>query len=280
MPDFEQYNSRGKIPRLAMINDIAGFGRCSTTVALPVISAMGIQVCPMPTAILSNHLGFPVCHSVDCTPHMRGYLNAWEALGLTFDGLYCGFLGNEEQAAVVKEFLKAFHPPLFLLDPVMGDHGKKYRSVTRKHCEALRGLCRQAQVLTPNLTEACLLTDTPYRSDSWTEEELTLLCRRLSALCPGAIVITGLREAETFQNICWEKGIKRTYVTPATGKSRPGTGDLFASVIVAGLLQGQPLFSSVQKAADFISLCISGTEKAGIPIQEGVLFEKYLGKLL
>ena len=112
------------VPRLAMINDIAGFGRCSTTVSLPVISVMKVQVCPVPTSVLSNHLGFPLCHFDDYTPHMRDYVNVWKELGLTFDGLYCGFLGKEEQIDIVREFVEMFRPPLFLLDPVMGDHGK------------------------------------------------------------------------------------------------------------------------------------------------------------
>lgn len=279
MNNLSQKISRGGVPRLAMINDIAGFGRCSTTAALPVISAMGVQVCPVPTSILSNHLGFPVCESYDYTPHMRGYIGAWKKLGLSFDGLYCGFLTDTEQTAIVEEFLSDFAPPLFLLDPVMGDHGKRYRSVTKEHAQALRRLCKQTKVLTPNLTEACLLTDTPYRQDGWSEEELALLYRKLTALCPGAIVITGLREGGNFLNICLENGRKEICVTPEAGKSRPGTGDLFASVLTAGLLQGNPLVASVRKAADFVALCISGTEAAGIPVQEGVLFEKYLSRL-
>ncbi len=263
-----------------MINDIAGFGRCSTTVSLPVISVLGVQVCPVPTSILSNHLGFPVCHRDDYTPHMQAYIHAWKDLGLSFDGLYCGFLGNEEQIGIVEEFLSLFHPPLFLLDPVMGDHGKKYRSVTDSHCMALRRLCRHAQVLTPNLTEACLLTDTPYKEAAWSEAELQLLCQKLSKLCPGSVVITGLHEDDHFRNICWEDHMQKACVTPATGKSRPGTGDLFASILVAGLLRGKELFPSVQKAAEFVALCIRGTEAADVPVQEGVLLEKFLPKLL
>ena len=112
MTDYKEKESRGGVPRLAMINDIAGFGRCSTTVSLPVISVLGVQVCPVPTSILSNHLGFPVCHRDDYTPHMQAYIHAWKDLGLSFDGLYCGFLGNEEQIGIVEEFLSLFHPPL------------------------------------------------------------------------------------------------------------------------------------------------------------------------
>ena len=107
------------VPRLAMINDIAGFGRCSTTESLPVNSVMKVQLCPVPTSVLSNHLGFPLCHFDDYTSHMRDYIKVWGELGLTFDGLYCGFLGNEEQIDIVREFVEMFRPPLFLLDLVM-----------------------------------------------------------------------------------------------------------------------------------------------------------------
>lgn len=272
--------SRGIPPRLAMINDISGFGRCSAAVSLPVISVMGVQVCPVPTSVLSNHLGFPVCHFHDYTPYMREYLNAWKELNLTFDGLYCGFLGNGEQAAIVSEFLDNFKPPFFLLDPVMGDHGRKYSTVTEEHCRRLRQLARHAHILTPNLTEACMLTDTPYRESGWSEKDLDDLCRRLALLCPGRFVITGLKTGDCFSNLCWEKGKQIAYVTPAAGKSRPGTGDLFASVLAADALLGRSFFSSVQRAADFTALCIRGSEEAGVPVQEGVIFEKYLRELL
>ena len=128
------------VPRLAMINDIAGFGRCSTTVSLPVISVMKVQVCPVPTSVLSNHLGFPLCHFDDYTSHMRDYIKVWGELGLTFDGLYCGFLGNEEQIDIVREFVEMFRPPLFLLDPVMGDHGRAYSSITEMHVQKMKEL--------------------------------------------------------------------------------------------------------------------------------------------
>lgn len=269
----------GGIPRLAMINDMAGFGRCSTAVSLPVISVMGVQVCPVPTSILSNHLGFPRCCAVDFTPRMRDYIGTWKELELSFDGLYCGFLGEPKQAAIVEEFLDMFRPPIFLLDPVMADHGRLYSSVTEEHCQRLKKLAARAHILTPNLTEACLLTDTPYREEGWEEDELDLLCRKLSSLCPGAIVITGLQENGQFRNIIWEKGKKEACSAPRAGASRPGTGDLFASILAADALLGRNLRSSVQKASDFIALCVRNSEQAGIPIREGVGFEPLLGWL-
>ena len=296
------------VPRLAMINDIAGFGRCSTTVSLPVISVMKVQVCPVPTSVLSNHLGFPLCHFDDYTSHMRDYIKVWVELGLTFDGLYCGFLGNEEQIDIVREFVEMFRPPLFLLDPVMGDHGRAYSSITETHVQKMKELLPLADIITPNITEACLLTGTPWKDGEWTMQELSGLCLKLATLCQTdstlslsehfhdasnsvidtsrtvsrrtSIVITGIRQGDSLVNFLWDDGVYTTVSTPIAGASRPGTGDIFASILAADAVRGETLLSSVQKAANFVGLCIAGSEKAGTPVQEGVVFEKYLAALL
>lgn len=284
------------VPRLAMINDIAGFGRCSTTVSLPVISVMKVQVCPVPTSVLSNHLGFPLCHFDDYTSHMRDYIKVWNELGLTFDGLYCGFLGNEEQIDIVREFVEMFRPPLFLLDPVMGDHGRAYSSITETHVQKMKELLPLADIITPNITEVCLLTGTPWKDGEWTMQELSGLCERLADICQqesvssgeasvgtvssASIVITGIRQGDSLVNFLWDDGVYTTVSTPIAGASRPGTGDIFASILAADAVRGETLLSSVQKAANFVGLCIAGSEKAGTPVQEGVVFEKYLAALL
>ena len=285
------------VPRLAMINDIAGFGRCSTTVSLPVISVMKVQVCPVPTSVLSNHLGFPLCHFDDYTSHMRDYIKVWNELGLTFDGLYCGFLGNEEQIDIVREFVEMFLPPLFLLDPVMGDHGRAYSSITETHIQKMKELLPLADIITPNITEACLLTGTPWKDGEWTMQELSGLCERLADICQqesvtsgeastgttangASIVITGIRQGDSLVNFLWDDGVYTTVSTPIAGASRPGTGDIFASILAADAVRGETLLSSVQKAANFVGLCIAGSENAGTPVQEGVVFEKYLAALL
>ena len=273
------------VPRLAMINDIAGFGRCSTTVSLPVISVMKVQVCPVPTSVLSNHLGFPLCHFDDYTSHMRDYIKIWKEMGLTFDGLYCGFLGNEEQIDIVREFVEMFRPPLFLLDPVMGDHGRAYSSITETHVQKMKELLPLADIITPNITEACLLTGTPWKDGEWTMQELSGLCERLASLClkdsvSASIVITGIRQGDFLVNFLWDDGVYTTVASPIAGASRPGTGDIFASILAADAVRGETLLSSVQKAANFVGLCIAGSEKAGTPVQEGVVFEKYLAALL
>lgn len=259
--------------KIAMINDIAGYGRCSTTVSLPIISVMGVQVCPVPTSVFSNHTGFPVHFMHDCTPILPQYLEKWQELELTFDGIYCGFLGSVEQIGIVRDFLvsqieiqesKALSArPAVILDPVMGDHGKAYRTVTPEHCAQMKELLSLADIITPNITEACLLADIPYRESGWTAEELTALADRLHAMGPDRIVITGMQEQEDFINFIScssgaatadENAAKAGRIHSccrmhAAGESRPGTGDIFASIIAADAVNGIPFPASVEKAA-------------------------------
>lgn len=159
--------------KMAMINDLTGFGHCSLAVAIPIISVMGVQACPVPTGIFSNHMAFPEWHYTDFTHEMSSYLSVWERLSLSFDGISCGFLGNEALIPTLSGFFKQqkdTYGTCILLDPVMGDHGRAYSSVTPSYQKALTGLCSLADILTPNLTEACFLTGTAYP-----EELLTAL---------------------------------------------------------------------------------------------------------
>lgn len=273
-----------RIPRkLAMINDIAGYGRCSTTESLPIISAMKVQACLVPTSLFSNHTGFPTHFMHDCTPYMRDYLNQWNALGFRFDGVYCGFLGSAEQVEIVKEYLASCPDSLFILDPVMGDHGKAYRTITPQHCKKMRELLSRANIITPNITEACLLTGMEYRDSGWTEEQLILLTRQLHAMGPEQIVITGLRAGEDYLNFIsvrsdnYSTSIQRTH---SAGHSWHGTGDIFASIIAADAVNGVPFTESVEKAACFVSTCIRASIELGIPETDGVCFENFLSLLM
>lgn len=183
-------------PKIAVINSLAGYGRCSTTEALPIISAMRVQACPVPTSVFSNHTGFSTHFGVDFTDYMAGYLQQWDSLGLVFDGIYCGFLGKKEQLPLVASFLKSQRQKgcsTILVDPVMGDHGKAYKTITPEHCRALKELVSLADIITPNITEACLLTDTPYQESGWQKPQLHALCAALHAMGPKKIAVTGLR---------------------------------------------------------------------------------------
>lgn len=286
--------------KIAMINDIAGYGRCSTTVSLPIISAMGVQVCPVPTSVFSNHTGFPVHFMHDCTPILPLYLEKWQELELTFDGIYCGFLGSVEQIGIVRDFLisqtgiqeaKAMPArPAVILDPVMGDHGKAYRTITPEHCSQMKELLSLADIITPNITEACLLADIPYRETGWSMEELTLLADRLHAMGPERIVITGMQEQEDFinfiscesstdtsdENAAAPRRLHSCCRMHAAGESRPGTGDIFASIIAADAVNGVPFPTSVEKAAAFVRTCTKASSELHIPRPQGVCFENFL----
>lgn len=274
--------------KLVVINDVAGFGRCSTSVALPIISVLGVQACLAPTSIFSNHMGFPTWHFDDYTAQMPSYFDAWNKLKLRFDGIYVGFLGSDAQVSCVEHFLENHPESLVLIDPVLGDHGKTYSTVTPGHCAGIRALIQKADIITPNITEACLLTDTPFKESGWSDAELTSLAEKLSALGPKKAVITGIKDNDCLINFYYEANEKEHQIIlctgvcrlPVAGQSRPGTGDIFASILAADALHHIPLADSVQKAASFIITCIAGSEALQIPIQEGVCFENYLGELL
>lgn len=280
-------DTQAKIPKkLAIINDLTGYGRCSHAVAIPVVSVMGVQACPVPTSVFSNHMAFPIWHKTDYTPQLQEYLACWEELDLRFDGVLCGFLGNTSQVSILSAFMesqKKKGSPLIVLDPVMGDHGKLYSSVPASYTEDLKKLLAYADILTPNLTEACLLTGTPFPDCLPGEAALLEMAEKLHGMGPSKVVITGLSANGLFHNFVSEstgRPFHALYTTKAGGPSRPGTGDLFASIVAADALNGVSFSESIQKAADFVRICTEGSAAANLPIREGVCFENYLGKLL
>ena len=164
MSDYHNHQKK-----IALINDMTGFGRCSIAVALPVISMLRVQCCALPTAIFSNHTGFESFYYQDYTDHMQPSINEWKKLGLEFSGICTGFLGSARQIAIVSDFIRDFKRPdnLVIIDPVMGDYGKPYPTYTKEMCDHMKDLVCYADILTPNMTEACILTDTPYEDKKW-----------------------------------------------------------------------------------------------------------------
>lgn len=270
--------------KLIVINDMSGFGRCSMTVALPVISACGVQAIPVPTSIFSNHTGFSSWYKYDLTDSMTDYLTQLTRLSIDYDGIYCGYFGSLSQIQIVRNYIqteKKSRPIKLILDPVMGDHGMCYSSITSEFCLELKALLPYADLITPNITEACLLTDTPYKEDSFTEEELLTMCQKLQALGATNIIITGLNYQTHIQNFCYESAHHYSLLSnERAGASRPGTGDLFASIVSAMLLRNHPLSDCVKKASGFISTCIHASDEANVPINEGVIFESFLKELI
>ena len=269
-------------PRVAAIHDMSGFGRCSLTVAIPILSAMGIQCCPLPTAFLSTHTGgFEGFTFLDMTDELPKVAAHWKSLGLGFQAVYSGFLGSERQIAIVEDFLREFRGPdtLAVIDPVMGDHGTVYQTYTPAMCAGMARLAELADVITPNLTEAALLLDIPYGELPVGEAGCREIVERLSLDGRRSVVLTGASTApELTGAMCFDA---RTGQTEAVQTQRVpqefhGTGDVFASVLTGALVQGASLPDAVRQAVDFVRACAERTARAGIPMREGVEFEPLL----
>lgn len=269
--------------RIALINDLTGFGRCSITVELPLISALKVQACPLPTAILSAHTGFPSHYMSDYSENMRPYIHNWKEHRLQFDGICTGFLSSVEQIDIVIEFIEDFkHPQTqFIFDPVMGDYGALYASYTPDICNEMRRLLTYADTITPNLTEACELLCIPYPDEGTVSETaLFQMAEALSFKGPSQVIITGVGEKNTISNYIYERGKEPQIIkTLKIGGNRSGTGDIFAAIISACLVKGEELVPSVKKAADFIVKTLVYTEKLGLPWNYGLAFEEYLTEL-
>ena len=268
--------------RIALVNDITGFGRCSVAVELPLISAMKIQACPMPTAILSVHTGFPDHFIDDYTDRMRPYMDSWEKNRLSFDGICTGFLGSAHQIEIVADFIRRFKQQAtrVMVDPVMGDYGKLYSSYTQEMCDDMRKLLVYADLVTPNLTEACQLLGIPYPEDGRvSNEELEYMAGALADQGPSQVIITGLSEGDTIRNFIYEAGRGTVLESEKIGGDRSGSGDAFAAIVAGSLINGETLEQSVRKAADFISKCLAYAVKLDLPWNYGLPFEEYLREL-
>lgn len=267
--------------KIAVINDFCGFGRCSLAVSLPIISAMKVQCCPLPTSVFSNHTGFESFYYTPFTPHMDAYIDEWEKLNLQFNGILTGYLGSPEQIAIVRRFLERFKTTdtVTVVDPVMGDYGKLYPSYSPKLAEQMASLVPFADILTPNLTEACLLTGTAYRPEM-NEEELTALCRKLHAMGPQKIVISGLERGEDLENFVFEADKAPMVIREhKVGPCRSGTGDVFSSMIAADAVNGVELADAVHHASAFIAKVLRRAMELELPKTDGICFEEFLTEI-
>ena len=272
-------------PRVAAIHDMSGFGRCSLTVAMPILSAMGIQCCPLPTAFLSTHTGgFEGFTFLDMTDELPKVAAHWKSLNLDFQAIYSGFLGSERQIAMVEDFLRQFRgaDTVAVIDPVMGDHGAVYQTYTPAMCAGMARLSELADVITPNLTEAALLLGVPYGELPEGEAGCREIVKRLSLDGRRSVVLTGASTApELTGAMCFDARTGRTEAvqTRRVPQEFHGTGDVFASVLTGALVQGASLPAAARQAVEFVRACAERTAKAGIPMREGVEFEPLLGLL-
>lgn len=267
--------------KIALISDFTGFGRCSIAEELPIISSLGVQCSVVPTAILSNHTGYESCYKYDFTEHLNNYINEWKKLDLHFDGISSGYLGSVEQIDMVENFFENFKNDsnVIIVDPVMGDNGKIYSSFEGEIAGKIKNLIKYANIITPNLTEACLITDTSYK-EKMTRKEIAAIALKLHKLGPEKVVITGVQEGRFIANYCSEIGKEaRIIKTTKVGTGKSGTGDIFAAIIAADAVKGVDFTESVKKASNFVKRCILKSIEVGTPEKEGVPFELLLNKL-
>lgn len=273
------------VRRIAAIHDLSGIGRTSLMAVIPILSTMGFNVCPLPTAILSNHSQYPDFSFLDLTEEMPRIIDQWEKLGLTFDAIYTGYMGSPRQIEIVCGFIERFRTAdtLVVVDPVLGDNGHLYSKMTQEMVEEMRRLACRADVLTPNLTEAFALLDRPYKTDC-TTEELKDLIAELSEMGPDTVIITGVPvpgQSGLTSVIARSKSDLRTWkvTCPYLPAHYPGTGDSFTSVITGSLLQGDSLPIALDRAAQFILQGIRSTFGYRMDNRDGILLERVLPNL-
>ncbi|WDV44881.1 pyridoxamine kinase [Clostridiaceae bacterium M8S5] len=273
-----------QVKRVAAIHDLAGFGRASLSVIIPIISTMGIQVCPLPTAVLSSHTEFNDYTFVDFTDNMGDYINHWVKEKIEFDCIYSGFLGSSRQIDIISKFIDKFNHEkcLVVVDPVMADNGHLYSTMDDEMVQNMKELVCKADIITPNFTEAAFLLGEKYDKNI-SEENVKSWLRRLSDMGAKTVIITSVPETDTkntsviaydsLQNKFWK--VSCQYI-PA---HFPGTGDAFTSVIVGSLLNGDSLPMALDRGVQFITACIRASYGFNYDRKEGILLEKVLSNL-
>lgn len=271
------------IKSVAAIHDLSGFGRCSLAVISPILSVMGIQCASVPTAVLSTHTGgFGDVVMQDLTSYIPQALAHYNRIGLKFDCVYTGFLGSKEQIAHCIEFIESNPQALKVVDPVMGDNGRRYRTYTPEMCDALRALVQKADLITPNKTEMFLLLGKPYDPAPMTQSAIKSCLVKLSELGPKQVIVTGIELADmTVNNVGYDRETNTFWrvVCSYVPQNYPGTGDVFASIAVGALLNGDSLAIAMERATRFLELTIKATYSYGTDPKQGILLEKNLGWL-
>lgn len=268
------------VKKVAAVHDLAGIGRCSLTAAIPILSVLGVQACPLPTAILSCQTDYPNFHFFDFTNEMKPYIDTWNGMELKFDGIYSGFLGSEDQINIVIDLIEKHKEALIVVDPVMGDNGEKYKTYTVEMCNRVKELVRHADVVTPNLTECCILTDRKY-DDITNEDSLLDIAKEIAELGPEKVVITGFIKGDEVITFAYDKKNNKSFFVYSSynKKSYSGTGDIFTSIICGMLVNGFEFKKSVEKACDFIEKAVDITALENANEKNGILFEPLLKEL-
>lgn len=282
------------IKRVAVINDLSGLGKCSLTAAIPVLSVMGVQACPLPTAVLTNQTGYDSYYCTDFTDKIDHYTEEWQKRHLTLDAISTGYLGSADQAEKILHFCEKFRKPstLLFVDPVMGDSGRKYDIFTPRLQEQMQKLVSHADVITPNLTELCLLTHTDYAAltshakDPDYLKQIAQIAAPLKDTQIQTIIVTGILyqssddKSEKYYNLILEKDAVNAVSSEIHGGSYSGTGDLLAAVVCASMVRGESALSGVTRACRFIEASLIDTVAEQVPRNDGINFETHLSMLL
>ena len=268
--------------RVMAIHDISCFGKCSITAALPVLSAAGAEVCPVPTAVLSTHTGgFEGYTFEDLTHNILPVAEHFKKLDIKFDCIYSGYLGSYEQIEYMKKIISIFkeEKTLVLVDPVMGDNGRLYAGFDMDFAKEMTSLCKMADIIVPNVTEAAFMTGVEYQEPPYTKEYLELLLKELEKICGGDIVLTGavLEKGKT-GIVIYNNGNTEYITKKACEGMYHGTGDVFASTLLSGIMNDFSLREAGEIATDFVIECIEKTKELGVFY--GVNFEQCLPSLI
>lgn len=275
------------IKKAAVINDLSGFGKCSLTATIAVLSVMGVQPCPMPTAVLTNQTGYKNHYCIDLTDELCHYKEMWSLNNECFDGIYSGYIADKRQVDIIFDFINTFRKSntVVLVDPVMGDNGRLYSAYNDESCKKVCGLARSADIITPNLTELCILTGTDFAElnlHSENDDFLDRICdvaKGAISHCEQKIVVTGINKDGCLYNGVFSKQDCDFIKAECHGGSFSGTGDIFASIVFASVVNGESLVSSVKKAVSFIEKATADTAKEPYDRNDGINFEKFLYQL-
>lgn len=268
--------------RIVTIQDISCIGCCSITVALPIISAMGSECGILPTAVLSNHTMFSDFTCADLSDQIEPISDMWEKQDITFDGIYTGYLASKQQCAQISRFIERFSEKgtLTVVDPAMADNGKLYPAFDSDFPTAMAEVCRRADVILPNITEAAFLTGMPYKT-TYEKAYIREMLERLLELGCGTAVLTGVSFEPGRLGVVYldRTGKEFSYFTKHCEQSYHGTGDIFASTVTGGLMRGLDLGDSLALAADYVVACIEATAESGEQRWYGAEFETVIPKL-
>lgn len=270
------------IPRVAAVHDLCGYGKCSLGIAIPVLSAAGIDVCPVPTSLFSAHTKFPKFYMHDTTAMLDDYLDAWREEGVELDGIYSGFLGSAEQVGAIRRLYREYPGALRIVDPVMGDGGEKYPTYTDEMCEAMKGLVDGANVLTPNLTEAAILTGMPYAGQNVDDAHVRRTVDALLEMGAKSVVLKGIvrpgeKVIRNYVAVAGEGGAPEEVASELLPFMLHGTGDLFASGLTAAIFCGRNLRAAVEFAGTLVRDAMAITRDQPNYELRGVSFESVLG---